>query len=230
MLSNKRNGAFTGSTGYNLFIGGKGVTRDNYIFDKADEIFRGHPKRTKTYKAMEHGLMNEYEGIEAFKEVTGFNAVYLDQEYFEINDNCGATPDFKVIDFNDIIIASGDIKCPTETYSKQKYIVVKDSLPKFQNTPKQMYYQAQWQMMALTAHNKKLGHPPVTKHYLARYLTKMDIDDLGNKIEYDLPLNLRLFYKVIEADELVQEEILKLVEQAAAERDVIVNILRTPIL
>ncbi len=230
MLSKERLGKFTASSAYKLFVGGKGVTRDNYVFEKADEVFRGHPKRTYTNKSQEHGLMNEYESIQAFNEVTGLTAVYLDQEYFPINENCGSTPDAAVKDFNDVIVASLDAKCPTETFSRQKYQVIKEAKPQYQNSPKEMYYQAQMQMMSLSAYNSTKGHPPVTEHYLMRYLTKMDFDDLGNKYEYDIPLNVRMFYKIIKADESVQAEILKLVKQAAAERDVIVNILRTPIL
>lgn len=230
MLSNERLGKFTASSVYKLFIGGKGVTRDKYVFEKADEIFRGHAKRTYTSKSMEHGLMNEYEAIQSFKEVTGLNAVYLDQQYYAINENLGSTPDAAVVDFNNVIVASMDAKCPTEKFSEQKYMIIKEAKPLYQNSPKEMFYQAQMQMMSLTEHNKNLGHPAVTKHYLARYLTKMDFDDMGNKYEYDIPLNVRMFYKVIEADEKVQKEILESGNQAAKERDVIVEILRNPIL
>lgn len=229
MLSSERLGRFTASGAYRLFVGGKGVTRDKYVFEKADEIFRGHPKRTYTSKSMEHGLMNEYEAIQSFNEVTGLTAVYLDEKYFPINDNCGSTPDACVKDFNDIIVASMDCKCPTEKFSEQKYLIIKEAKPQYQNAPKEMYYQAQMQMMSLTAFNKKLGHPPVTEHYLSRYLTKMDFDDLGTKYEYNIPLNVRLFYQIIKADEKVQNEILELVELASQERDLIVQILNKPI-
>lgn len=229
MLSNERLGKFTASSIFKLFVGGGGVTRDKYVFEKADEIFRGHPKRTYTSKSMEHGLMNEYEAIQAFNEVTGLTAIYLDQEYFPINENCGSTPDACVKDFNDVIIASKDVKCPTEKFSEQKFLIVNAKMPKYQNAPKDMYYQAQMQMMSLTAYNKTKGHPPVTEHYLSRYLTKMDFDDLGNKYEYEIPLNVRLFYQIIKADEEVQKEILTLVEKASTERDAIVKILQQPI-
>lgn len=229
MLSAERLGKFTASSAYKLFVGGKGVTRDKYVFEKADEMFRGHPKRTYTTKSQEHGLMNEYEAIQSFNEVTGLTSVYLDQAYFPINENCGSTPDAAVKDFNDVIVASLDAKCPTEKFSEQKYMIIKEAKPEFQNSPKEMFYQAQMQMMSLTAYNLKLGHPPVKEHYLARYLTKMDFDDLGNKYEYDIPLNVRMFYKIIKADEKVQKEIIELVNQASKERDLIVEILRKPI-
>lgn len=218
-LSNKRLGKFTASSISKLFVGGKGATRDGYIFEKAEEIIRGHAKIFSN-KHTEHGHLNEFEAIEAFGEVSGLIVEYLNQEFFEINENCGSTPDAKVIDFSGNIIASVDVKCPTETFFKQKYLQIKESKPEFQNVPKDYFYQAQMQMMSLK----------VNEHYLVRYLTAMDIDFDGNKIEYNLPLNVRLFYKKIIADEKVQNEILQKVEEAAKERDILVEIFKTPIL
>lgn len=218
MLSPERIGKFTASDIYKLFIGGKGSTRDKYIFEKAQEVVTGHQKKFSN-KHTDHGHMNEYEAIASFKDVTGFNVEYLDQQYFAINDNCGATPDAKVVDFSDNIIASCDVKCPTETFFEQKLLQIKESKPKYQNVPKEMYYQAQMQMMALGTDT----------HYLVRYLTSMEVDFNGDKIEYNLPLEVRLFYKEIKADKEVQDEILRLVEEASKERDALVKILLSPI-
>lgn len=228
-LSNDSLGLFSASAIFKLFVGGKGATRDTYIFEKAEEIVKGHRKSFRN-KDTDHGHMNEYEGIQNFKEESGLLVEYLDQRFFPINKNAGATPDAKVVDFSGITIASLDIKCPTETFFRQKMMQVKEARAQYQNVPKESYYQGQMQMMALSAENEKLGHPPVTEHYLVRYLTKMEIDDDGNKHEYDLPLNVRLFYKKITSDKFIQDEILKLVDEAAMERDVLVNIFKTPIM
>lgn len=228
-LSNERLGNFTASRISDLFVGGKGVTRDKYIFEKAEEAVKGHGKSFSN-RYTDHGNMNEFEAIQSFSELTGLNIEQLGQEYFAINENCGATPDAKVVDFKDVIIASVDAKCPPETFYTQKIMLIKESKPEYQNSPKSMFYQAQMQMMALTEHNRKLGHPPVTEHYLVRYLTSMDIDYDGNKIEYNLPLESRLFYKIIKQDVEVQNKILELVEIAAKERDVLINIFKKPIL
>lgn len=219
MLSNERIGKFTASSIHKLFVGGNGATRDTYILEIAEEFVKGHQKRFSN-KHTDHGHMNEYEAITSFKEATGLLVEYLDQQYFPINDNCGATPDAKVIDFAGKTIASCDVKCPTETFFKQKMIQIAQSKPKYQNVPKEMYYQAQMQMLALN----------IDEHYLVRYLTSMEIDQDGNKIEYDLDLNVRLFYKHIEADKIVQEEILEAVEIASKERDKYIELLIQPII
>jgi len=218
ILSKERIGNFTASEIFKLYIGGKGVTRDTYIFEKAEERVKGHSKGFSS-KHTDHGQMNEFEAIESFKQVSGFNVEYLDQEYFKINDNCGATPDAKVVSFGGENKASVDVKCPTETFFKQKMLMINQSKKEFQNVPKEYYYQAQMQMLALD----------VKEHYLVRYMTSTEIDFDGNKIEYDLPLETRLFYKVIEADHDVQMIMLELVEIAAKERDVLIDIFKTPI-
>ena len=218
-LSKERLGKFTGSTITSLFVGGKGKTRDSYIQSKAEEMVLGHVKNF-SHRNFDHGHMNEFEAIETFGQVTGFNVEYLEQEYFPINDNCGSTPDAKVVDFSGKILASCDVKCPTSKFFEQKLQIIMDSKPEYQNSPKEYFYQAQMQMMSLG----------VDKHYLVRYLTKMDMDYEGNKIEYDLPVDVRLFYKVIEADPKVQQSILDAVEVASKERDLIIEMLLKPIL
>ena len=114
----------------------------------------------------------------------------MDSEYFPINDNCGSTPDAAIMDFDGVISASIDLKCPTEKFFEQKMLIINDSKPEFQNVPKAYFYQAQMQMMSLSKHNETLGHPAVTNHYLVRYLTSTNYDFDGNKIEIDLPLNV----------------------------------------
>lgn len=225
-LSKERIGRFTASSIWKLMSGGK--TRETYIFEKAEEIVYGHTKSFSN-KHIEHGLENEWEGIQSAQEVMGELIEPLNQKYFPINKNCGATPDAKVVTLSSITKASLDIKCPTTTFFKQKMIQIRESKPLYQNVPKESYYQGQMQMMALSKENERLGHPPVKEHYLVRYLTNMEIDDGGNKIEYDLPLETRLFYKKITAHEGVQNEILKMVSEAIKERDLLVRVFMNPI-
>jgi hypothetical protein len=228
-VAKEKLGMFTGSEAWKLFVGGKGATRDGYIFQKAEEIVTG-VRPSFSSKHTEHGLNNEFEALKKFEELTGKNVELLNQKFFVINKNCGATPDGAEVDFNGVILASIDAKCPTGTFFKQKMMLINESLPEYQNSPKSMFFQGQMQMMALTLHNKILGHPPVNKHILVRYLTAMDLDDLGNTIEYDLPLESRMFCKEIVADEEIQNQILTLIEQASNERDLLVEIFRKPII
>jgi hypothetical protein len=229
MLSNERLGKFTASTVSNLFVGGKGATRDSYIMDKAIESVKGYAKSFSS-KHTEHGNINELEALESFIEVTGMNVVYTDSQYYPINENCGSTPDAVILDFDNIVSASVDLKCPTEKFFEQKMMMINDSKPEFQNVPKAYFFQAQMQMMSLTKHNESLGHPAVTNHYLVRYLTSTNYDFDGNKIEIDLPLNVRIFYKIVHADLEVQAKILHEVAQASEQRDALINILKQPII
>jgi len=229
MLSSERLGKFTASTIHNLFVGGKGATKDSYIMDKAIEAVKGYAK-SFTSKHTEHGNINELEALELFIEVTGLNAIYLDSVYYPINENCGSTPDAALIDFEGVMTASIDLKCPTEKFFEQKMMMINDSKPEFQNVPKAYFYQAQMQMMSLSKHNETLGHPAVTNHYLVRYLTSINYDFDGNKIEIDLPLNVRIFYKIVKADLEVQAKILHEVAQASEQRDALIQILKQPII
>ncbi len=230
MLNKDKLGFFSASSGHKLFTGGKGVTREKYIIEKAEEVVRKHFKKQFKNKHTDHGNLNEYEAITTFKEMTGLLVEYLDQQFFPVNEYLGATPDAKVVDFSGKIIASCDVKCPTESFFEQKLLQIQESKPKFQNVPKDMFFQAQIQMMALTEFNKKLGHPPVEEHYLVRYMTSMDVDDDGNKIEYDLPLEVRMFYKLVKVDLDIQKEILQIVETAGKERDAYVKLMLQPII
>jgi hypothetical protein len=229
MLSSERLGKFTASTVSNLFVGGKGATRDSYIMDKAIEAVKGYAKSFSS-KHTEHGNINELEALESFIEVTGMNAVYTDSVYYPINENCGSTPDAVILDFDNVISATVDLKCPTEKFFEQKMMMINDSKPEFQNVPKAYFYQAQMQMMSLTKHNESLGHPAVTNHYLVRYLTSTNYDFDGNKIEIDLPLNVRIFYKIVKADLEVQAKILQEVAAASEQRDALIQILKQPII
>jgi len=224
-------GKFTASSFHRLIPGPKGSTtdRDKYIFEKAKESVQGYSK-SFTSNVTDHGILNEFEAIEKFAELLGQTVDPLAQEYFPINENCGATPDAAVKDFDGVIIASMDAKCPTDKFFEQKMEIIKESKPEFQNSPKVYFVQAQLQMMALTEYNKKLGHPPVDHHYLVRYLTNWEMDDDGEKVEIDLPLEVRMFWKLIKKDEAFCKRILVIAEDAALERDALIKIFKTPIL
>jgi hypothetical protein len=225
-LSKSRLGKFTASEIHKLFTGG--TTRQTYIFEKAQELATGRMKEFSN-KHTDHGHMHEHEAITNFGEVTGLLVENLMQEFFAINENCGATPDAKITDFNGKFLATVDVKCPTTTFFEQKMVFVNESKPQFQNVPKQMFYQGQMQMLAVSEYNKSIGLPPINEHYLVRYLTACDTDYYGNSIEYDLPLDVRLFYQKIVADYRVQAQIVGLVETAAKERDVLLQIMKKPI-
>ncbi|MES2592366.1 MAG: YqaJ viral recombinase family protein [Bacteroidota bacterium] len=225
-LSKERLGRFTASEIHKLFTGG--ATRASYIFEKAEEIVKGHPKEFSN-KHTDHGHMHEHEAITSFSEVSGLVVENLLQQYFPINENCGATPDAAVVNFSNVYLASNDVKCPTTTFFQQKMLFIEKKKPEYQNVPKEMFYQGQMQMLALTEHNKKLGLPPVEEHYLVRYLTAMDTDYFGNTVEYNLQLETRLFYQKILADYRVQAQIIGLVEQASKERDLLVKIFKQPV-
>lgn len=221
MLSTERIGRFTASSIHRLIPGPKGGTsdRDKYIFEKAVESIKGHAKGFSN-KYTEHGHLNEYEAIESFRKVTGKEIVYLEQKYFPITPDFGATPDAAEQDFSDKFQASCDVKCPPETFFDQKMALIKESKPEYQNVTKAHFLQAQAQMLALN----------VDRHWLVWYLTSMETTFDGDKVEYNIPLETRLFYTEIKADPKVQEMLLKEVEQAAKERDLIIEILRKPIL
>lgn len=204
-------------------------TRDKYIFEKAKEAVQGYAKSFSS-KHTQHGNFNEFEAITEFKNVTGIELEYLDQKYFPINEDSGATPDAAEKNFDDSFLASADVKCPTDTFFEQKMEIINESKPEFQNSPKVYFYQGQWQMLALSKWNAERGFPPVTKHYLIRYLTNWDIDDDGNKTEIDLPIETRIFYKIIEFDKAVCEKLLREVDMAAKERDALIKIFKTPII
>lgn len=220
MLSKERLGRFTGSEIVKLFTKGDGVTRFKYILEKAEEIVKGHAKDAFISQFTQHGEYNEHEGIEVLRQVTGWNVKYLEQEYFPINDNCGSTPDAQIEDFAGKLIAPVDIKCPFSKFFEQKMMILNDSKPEFQNCPKQMYFQVQMQIMSMKTDTG----------ILARYLTSANVDQDGNKYEYDLPLEVRMFYKEVRKDERVQESILIEVEKAAKERDELVEKLKSVII
>ena len=205
------------------------ATRDKYIFEKAKEAVQGYAK-SFTSKHTQHGNFNEFEAIQEFNKISGIELEYLEQQYFPINENGGATPDAAEKNFDGSFLASADVKCPTDTFFEQKMMIINDSKPEYQNSPKVYFYQGQWQMLALSKWNAERGYPPVLNHYLVRYLTNWEIDDDGNKTEIDLPIESRIFYKKITFDKAFADMLLKSVDIAAKERDLLIKIFKQPII
>jgi hypothetical protein len=231
-LSKERIGKFTASIGYHLIPGPRGgtATRDKCIQKRAEEIVTGFQEEFFS-RPTEHGKINEFEAGEEFTKLTGLIIESNNQTYMPIDENSGATPDFLEKDFNDIIIATVDTKCPFTKFFEQKMMIINESKPEYQNSPLSMFVQAQMQMRAATVFNAKLGHPPVLKHHLVRYLTSSIIDDDGMKIEIDLPIESRMFWKVITFDEVFYNtKIQPNIDTAADERDLLVKIFKQPII
>lgn len=231
-LSPLRLGKFTGSIAYELIPGPKGgvAVRDKCIRKRAEEAVTGIQESFKAF-ATEHGKLNEFEGIEQFRLISGKIIESSGQEFLQIDENSGATPDFFEKDFNDIILATGDIKCPISTFFDQKMMIINNLYPQWQNTPLHMYTQAQMQMKGATIYNASKGHPPVNKHYLVRYLTSSVIDDDGLKVEIDLPLESRLFWKEISFDEAFYNDILQpAIDSGSVERDAYIKIFKQQII
>lgn len=232
-LSKERLGKFTASIGYELIPGPRGgaKTRETCIRKRAEEVTTGLREKYWESFHTNHGQMNEFEAIEAFRDVTGRLIEPSGQEYLPIDKNSGATPDGFEKDFNDVIIATVDAKCPTSKFFEQKMMLINESKPEYQNSPLSMFVQAQMQMRAATIYNALKGHPPVTNHYLVRYLTSAIVDDSGMKQEIDLPIEVRLFWKVITFDQVFYDTVVQPnIDSASNERDLLVKIFKQPII
>jgi len=205
MWANQRKGKFTASEIWKLFVepktkadkeaGNWSDTAMTYIFEKAVEEATGW-KKEFTAKAMEHGLVNEAEGFEAFVKITGLNFTLSSSTFIKYGENSGASPDGVLYYDIDKIMAVMDIKCPYSPISffEQKKAHLEGS--EYQGVPKPYFYQLQLQMMAAGC----------KESYLVRYLTSALTDDFGNKFEFDLPLESRIFYtKVLLNDEVKQQ-------------------------
>lgn len=177
----------------------KSKTAQTLAYEKAVEMITGE-KRNLTTAAMQHGLFNE---SDAFTEIIAPNfpnAVYQSDISLLIKDGLWATPD--VIDGENEVVM--DIKCPYTIYTF------------FENIRKvPAYYIAQAQMQMLAT--------GFTKGYLVFFLTSNVMDEYGNKIEYDIDINIRHKFIEIEADAEFQQDILKRADDFFQMRDFIYN-------
>lgn len=201
-----RKGKFTASEIWKLFVEPRNKkdewskTAQDYILEKAIEQATGYRQQI-TSKAMEHGIINEKDAFDAFKERTGDDWQFTGKEFFEIGKNAGASPD--AILSNDLdITAVADFKCPQPlTFFEQKKNM-------FQEEPidRNYFYQLQMQMLATGA----------KKAYLVYYLAQEFGDTYTGKLEwhFDLPLESRIFSREVSADPEVHSEILLRIEKA----------------
>lgn len=222
MWQNKRKGKFTASEIYKLFVEPKTIKDKNlgvwsdtamsYIFEKAVEETTGYRKQF-TSAATEHGMVNEHEAFEAFEQLTNMGFTLTSTTYFPINDIAGASPDGVLYEDLDKIKAVMDVKCPYNPVSfyEQKKLFMESK--EYQGVPKPYYYQMQMQMLAT---NSRVG-------YLVRYLTSSYTDDYGNKYEFDIPLDGRIFWSEITYDEFVAEQIMERIAKAEQTKQQIIN-------
>lgn len=174
---------FTASRISELLAGGEGKTRLNYIFDVAAESVGA--KDDFETKAMQHGTLNQLNAFElVFKPKYG--GEWFD-EFIEINDKCGASPD--AIDTSFV----ADMKCQ---------YMIDTFLDAIDKTPKKYVYQVQMQMMALS----------VEVGYICNYLTRPELYG-EDWTEYPMPLELRSHIVEIKRDEEIQTNILESVEK-----------------
>lgn len=203
-----RTGRFTASSIYKLFTepkskldkeaGRLSETALTYIFELAVEQHTGYRKEIST-KEMTHGIVNEEEGFEAFKLKSGLEFELTSNQFFKYGENAGASPDGILFDGIDVT-AVLDIKCPFSplSYYNQKMELYGTKIPKA------YYYQLQMQMLCTGA----------KKGYLARYLTNSIVDEYGNKTEYNIPLDERIFWTELSADEEVHQQIIDKIKTA----------------
>ena len=158
-----------------LLTGGK--TAESYLLKKALENLGINEEFTT--KAMEHGIINQYEAFELLlKEKFTWH-----DEYTPINDYCGAATDCK----NETTVC--DIKCN---------FYIDTFLEQVRKLPKKYYYQVQMQMIA----------EKVQEGIILLYLTSSEMDMYGNKIEYPYPLEDRHFIHEIKKDLESEERIM----------------------
>jgi hypothetical protein len=215
----KRKGRFTASEIHKLFVeprtqkdrdaGLLSETAKGYIFEKAVEYMTGYRKGIFPTKPMQHGIHNEFEGFEAFNKAIGLNFELTSNQFYPLGDNAGASPDGILPDGIDVL-AVVDIKCPYEptTFFEQKLM-----LSSVEDIPKIYYYQLQMQMLCTGA--------PTS--YLARYLTSNNVDQYGNKLEYSIPEEKRIFWTQLDRNEEVHQQILDKISLAENVRQEFIN-------
>ena len=196
--SEERKGRFSASRISELLAGGTGKTRDNYIYDLANEVL-GLRKELDT-PAMKHGTVNQINAFEFVIKPLFPNAKWLDT-YIPINELCGASPDIMIDD-----TTPADVKCPfyIDTYIEQ-----------INKVPTKYYQQVQMQMMATGG---DVG-------ILCFYLTKPMEWGEETVIEFPFPLEDRFRIFEFKKDEEVQESILKAVAVAEPKKQLLITML-----
>lgn len=177
----------------------KAKTAQTMAYEKALEIINGYRKNITTV-AMQHGLFNEDEAYRNVIKPVYQTSTYRSDVSIPIADGIWVTPDV-IDDFEGITF---DIKCPYTIYTYYKNL---------RKLPETYIAQNQMQMIGTNHENG----------FIVLYLTSNAIDEYGNKIEYDIPIEKRHAYLPIKADKDFQDEILKRINEFFPMRDMIME-------
>lgn len=221
-----RAGKWTASEIWKLFVeprnkadkdaGKWSETADAYITEKAVERLTGE-RQQYTNKAMVHGIMNETDALQYWSEVTKQNWTYTNRQFFAIDNISGASPDAVLYDGIDVV-AVCDVKCPQfMTFFTQRKAMIED-----EPIERQYFYQLQMQMMSCNA----------PKGFLVYYLAKEFANTFTGEVEhrFDLPLEQRIFFRQVDADQAVQDEMRKKIHKAEARCQEIISMLKNELL
>lgn len=217
----QRKARFTASQIYKLFseprskadkdAGLLSETAKGYIVEVALEQLTGYRKVVKA-EAMDHGIEHEDEAFEAFNHLSGLGFEFTGKTFYSLGDNSGASPDGVKYDGIDVE-AVADVKCPFGPigFYNQKMMMLEDK--GLQGVPAEYFYQMQLQMLATGA----------SRGYLVRYLADRQADKYGNSYEYGLPLEHRIFWKELQADAGVHDQILAKIAMAEAYKNKVIE-------
>lgn len=180
----------------------KAKTAQTLAYEKALELIYGHKKEITTV-AMQHGIFNEEEAFNTVVKPNFPNAKYQSDESILIKDGVWVTPD--IVD--DIEGLTMDIKCPYTIFTFYKNL---------NKLPDSYIAQNQMQMIG-TGHDNG---------YIILYLTSNTIDEWGNKIEYNIPIEDRHVFLPLQKDEDFQKEIMVRIDDFFPMRDAIYDDLK----
>lgn len=202
----ERDGCFTASSISKLLAGGTGATRKSYIMEVALSALGIKQKNIDTIDT-KHGIANQMNAYEFCLKPLYKGVQWVDR-YIPINDNCGASPDCVWLGNYPI-----DIKCPghIDTYLEQ----IEKVKPSY-------FYQIQMQIMSV---NKDNDSRPDQEGALCTYLTKKEEWGADTWTEYPFALEDRFRIAPIKKNDEVCDTILKAVEKAVPERDLLIECL-----
>lgn len=175
----------------------KAKTAQTMAYEKAVELITGF-KKDITTAAMMHGIFSEEEAYHTVVRPFYPNSKYQSSESISIEEGIWVTPD--VIDDTEGLTI--DIKCPYSPYTFWGWV---------RKMPETALSQVQMQMIG-TGHKKGA---------ICLYLTSTNIDEWGNKIEFDIPVEDRHYYIPIDAQPDYQKEIIERIRAFFPIRDLI---------
>ena len=170
MEINNRTGKFSASRISELLSLGTGKTAQSYVLELAMQMI-GIKKDIQTIDML-HGITNQMPAFQQVIKPLYNDAIWFDN-YIPIDERCGASPDFMLVD-NFV----GDIKCPgyIDTYLEQ-----------IEKVPKKYFLQVQMQMMA----------SKVDTGLLCFFLTKKE-EWGGSEMWEEYPMPLEDRFKIFE--------------------------------